>query len=491
MSEGTGLDREAGGGTGDMATAEFRAAGHRLIDWVATYLETVGELPVLPDVKPGDVLDILPAEAPEQGEPFERILDDLDRVILPATTHWNHPSFFGYFAITGSGPGILGELAAAAFNVNAMVWRSGPAATELEYRTLAWLRDLMGLPAGFTGTINDTASTSTFHAVVAARERAYPEARDQGLAAGPPGRVYTSTEAHSSVAKAVAAMGLGREGVCAVATGPGRGMDPEALRERMARDAEAGVRPVAVVATVGTTSTAAVDPVDVVAEVAREHGAWLHVDAAYAGPAAMLASERHAFAGWDAADSIVVNPHKWLFTPIDCSILYVRDPEALRAAFSLTPAYLETPEEGRVTHLMDQGLALGRRFRSLKLWFVMRHFGAEGLRRRIRGHIELARAFADRLDESADWERWTPTNFSLVVFRHRGNGEQRDEVNGVNRAILDRVNASGAAFLSHTELDGDVWLRLAVGNIRTTEADLEGVWDALRAAAAAGYVAVD
>ena len=312
-----------------MPPGEFREWGRRFVDWVADYLEEVERHPVLSTVEPGQVRRGLAAEAPDAGEPMEALFEDFKSVVVPGITHWNHPAFFAYFAVSGSGPGILGELLAAALNVNAMVWRTSPAATELEQVTLEWLRGLVGLPPSFTGTINDTASVSTFHALAAAREMGLPEARASGLAGAPPGRIYATSETHSSIAKAVHALGLGRDGLRAVATGPGRGMDPAALVDAIDRDAASGSRPLAVVATIGTTSVAAVDPVDAIADVAAARGLWLHVDAAYAGPAAALPRLRSHFRGWERADSIVINPHKWLFTPIDCSALYLRDPQGI------------------------------------------------------------------------------------------------------------------------------------------------------------------
>lgn len=474
-------------GPGGMAPGEFREWGHRFVDWVADYLEGVGDYPVLARTKPGAVRDALPARAPAAGEPFDAILDDFRSVIVPGITHWNHPAFFGYFAVSGSGPGILGELLAAALNVNAMVWKSSPAATELEEVTLGWLRDFVGLPATFSGTINDTASTSTFLALAAARERHLPEAREDGMAGAPAGRVYTSREAHSSVLKAVHALGFGRRGVRTVATGPDRAMDPGALVAAINHDVTSGFRPLAVVATIGTTSTTAVDPVAQIAEIARSRGLWLHIDAAYAGVAAALPGMRRHFAGWERADSIVVNPHKWLFTPVDCSVLYVRDPARLRAAFSLVPAYLETPETG-VTHLMDHGLALGRRFRALKLWFVMRYFGREGLRAILIDHVALARRLADRVDAASGWERWRPSPFSLVALRRSPAGVGGGERDALNTAIMERVNDSGAAFLSPTGIDGETWLRFAVGNIHTTARHVDAAWAALEEAGAEGVV---
>ncbi len=465
-----------------MAPGEFREWGHRFVDWVGDYLEGVGDYPVLAATRPGEVRRALPAEAPRTGERVDDLFNDFRSLIVPGITHWNHPAFFGYFAVSGSGPGILGELLAAALNVNAMVWKSSPAATELEEVTLGWLSGFVGLPPRFTGTINDTASTSTFLALAAARERHLPEAREDGMAGAPAARVYTSREAHSSVLKAVHALGFGRRGVRAVATGPDRAMDPVALAEAVDHDVASGFRPLAVVATIGTTSTTAIDPVAAIAEVARSRKLWLHVDAAYAGVAAALPGKRHHFAGWEDADSIVINPHKWLFTPVDCSVLYVRDPAQLRAAFSLVPAYLETPETD-VVHLMDHGLALGRRFRALKLWFVMRYFGQEGLRAILAGHVALARRLAGLVDAAPGWERRRPAPFSLVVLRRSPAGVSGPERDALNTAIMDRVNESGAAFLSSTEIDGETWLRFAIGNIHTTDRHVDATWEALRRAA--------
>ena len=467
---------------GGMAPGEFREWGHRFVEWVADYLEDVGRYPVLARVEPGDVRQGLAAEAPVRGEPVEALFRDFKSVIVPGITHWNHPGFFAYFATTGSGPGILGELLTAALNVNAMVWKSSPAATELEQVTLEWLRSFVGLPPAFTGTINDTASISTFHALAAAREKGLPEARARGLAVAPRGIVYATTETHSSILKAVHALGLGREGLRAIPTGAGRGMDPARLAEAINHDVMSGFRPLAVTATIGTTSTTAVDPVEAIAEIAAAHGLWLHVDAAYAGPAAALPGMRSHFRGWERADSIVINPHKWLFTQQDCSALYVRDPAALRAAFSLTPAFLETDEEG-VEHRMDHGLALGRRFRALKLWFVMRYFGQEGLRANLEHHLRLARSLAGLVDAAPGWERWRPSLFSLVVFRCSPPGVGNRERDDLNSAVMGRVNDGGTAFVSHTEIGGEVWLRFAIGNVRTMEEHVLAAWEALREAA--------
>jgi len=474
-------DTGAGGGVHDMPVEEFRRHAHDVADWIADYLERVGEFPVFPDIEPGHLRDRLP-DLPDRGEAFEDILADLDRLVIPATTHWNHPRFHAYFAVTGSGPGVLAEAVAAALNVNGMVWRSGPSVTELEEHVLALLASALGLADGLTGSINDTASTSTLHALAAARHQAVPSSTEHGLASQPPGRVYASAEAHSSVDKAVLTLGMGRDGVVHIPTDEGRRMDPEALRAAIARDRDAGRTPVAVVATLGTTSTTAVDPVAEIAGVAREQKIWLHVDAAYGGPLALLPEWRDRFAGWEGADSVVVNPHKWLFTPIDCSVLWVRGEERLRGAFSLTPEYLRTVEGDGATNLMDYGVALGRRFRALKLWFVLRWFGLDGIRRRLRHHLELAQDLAATVGETPGWAVDTPGTMALVVFRAvRPDGDVAAE-NALNHEILERVARSGEALLSHTSLDGTVWLRLAIGNLRTTREDVARSWAAVREA---------
>jgi aromatic-L-amino-acid decarboxylase len=467
-----------------MSPDQLRRHAHEVADWIADYVGRVGELPVFPDIAPGDFRARL-APLPERGEAFGEILADVDDLVLPATTHWNHPRFHAYFAVTGSGPGILAEAVAAALNVNGMVWRSGPAVTELEEHVLAQLADALGLPEGLAGAINDTASTSTLHALAAARHAAIPGSTESGLAGGPVGRVYTSEQAHSSVDKAVLTLGMGRAGVVHVPTDDGLRMDPDALRRAIASDRRAGRIPVAVVATLGTTSTTAVDPVGEIARIADEEGVWLHVDAAYGGPLALLPDWRDRFAGWERADSVVVNPHKWLFTPIDCSVLWVRGGDRLRAAFALTPEYLRTTEGGDATNLMDYGVALGRRFRALKLWFVLRWFGLDGIRRRLRHHLHLAQDLAEAIGATPGWTVHTPGTMALVVFRATADSGSLDEDNALNHEILERVARSGEALLSHTALDGTVWLRLAVGNLRTTAEDLERSWSAVLDARAA------
>lgn len=474
---------EAPTGLGDLPVEEFERLAHEAVSWMADYLARIDERRVFPAVAPGDVRAALPAAPPERAEDMDRVLADFRELIVPGLTHWNHPGFFGWFSITGSAPGILGEMLAAALNVNAMVWRSSPAATELEEVTANWLRQLLGLPEAFDGVINDTASSSTLHALAAAREVAYRASHREGLFGQPPGRVYASDQAHSSVEKAVLTLGLGQDGYRPVASDPAFRMRPDALAAAIAEDVAAGVRPVAVVATLGTTSSASLDPVAEIAAIAEEHGLWLHVDAAYGGPAAIVPELRPLFTGWERADSIVVNPHKWLFTPVDCSLLYCRRPEELVRAFSIVPDYLSSAEQGHARNLMDYGVALGRRFRSLKLWLVLRCFGREGIEARLRDHVALARTLSTAIEEAPDWALVAPTHLSTVAFRWTPGWDPAGE-DRANHEIRDRVNASGEAYLTHTVLDGRVTLRVAIGNLRTRRAHVERVWALLRQAAA-------
>jgi aromatic-L-amino-acid decarboxylase len=471
---------------GDLSPEEFARHGHQVIDWIARYLGTIDERPVMSRVAPGEIAAMLPAAPPAEGEPMERILGDVERVIVPGITHWNHPAFLAYFAISASAPGILGELLTAALDVNAMLWKTSPSATELEERSLDWLRQMLGLPSGWFGIINDTASTSTLLALAAARE-ARPElaVREKGLAGRvelPTLRVYCSEQAHSSVDKAAITLGLGHENVVHVGTDDAFRMRPDLLARAVAEDRARGMLPIAVVATVGTTSTTSIDPVPAIAEVAGREALWLHVDGAYGGMAAIVPEMRHVMAGVERADSLVVNPHKWLFTPIDISAMYVRRPEVLRRAFSLIPEYLVTREQDAVVNYMDYGFQLGHRFRALKLWMVIRAFGAEGIARRLAEHCALAREFASWVEADPDWTLAAPVPFSLVCFRYAPAGTSDAEADALNERILAAVNASGRAYLSHTKLHGRYVLRLAIGNLRTERRHLEEAWDALRGA---------
>jgi aromatic-L-amino-acid decarboxylase len=472
---------------GEMSPEEFRRHGYRLVDWIADYLHHSDRYPVLPQVSPGQIARSLPSSPPTQGEPMDRVLEDFERLIVPGLTHWNHPGFFAYFAITGSAPGVLAEFLSAALNVQAMLWRTSPAATELEEVTLGWLRQLLGLPASFEGVIYDTASIASMHALAAARELAVPGVRERGLAGTdvPLLRVYCSEHAHSSIDKAVMALGLGHGALRKIAADDRFRMRPDLLEAAIAEDRRERIRPAAVVATVGTTSTTSVDPVPPIADICERERLWLHVDAAYAGAAALVPGFERTLEGCDRADSLVVNPHKWLFTPFDLSAFYCRRMDVVRQAFSLTPEYLRTAEADRVRNLMDTGVQLGRRFRALKLWMVLRYFGADGLRARLAEHIRLARLFAEWVDADPQFERLAPVPFSVVCFRASLSGLDAAELNRLNERILELVNSSGEVFLSHTKLDGRYTLRLAIGHIRTTEAHIRRAWELLHVALAA------
>ncbi|MBE3072078.1 MAG: amino acid decarboxylase [Acidobacteria bacterium] len=467
-----------------MDPADFRREGHRLVEWIADYLEHVDRYPVLSRAKPGEIRSALPATAPEAGEPFDRILQDFERVIVPGITHWNHPGFMAYFAITGSGPGILAEFLSAALNAQGMLWRTSPSVTELEEVSLGWLRQLIGLPPAFEGVIYDTASVASLHALASAREATIPGVREIGLAGRPdlPGcRVYCSEHAHSSIDKAVILLGLGHASLRKIPADAEFRMQPGALARAIADDRAAGLLPLAVVATVGTTSTTSVDQVPAIADIAASERLWLHVDAAYAGVAAMIPDMRHILDGCDRADSLVVNPHKWLFTPFDLSAFFSRRMDVLRHAFSLTPEYLRTVEAAPVRNLMDTGVQLGRRFRALKLWMILRYFGAEGLRARLAEHMRLARLLAGWVDNHPDFERLAPVPFSVVCFRAkpRGSDWSEESLETLNQTLLDTINHRGDVFLSHTKLGGRFALRVAIGNLRTTEHHVRLAWDQL------------
>lgn len=467
---------------GDMNKEDFRRFGHEFVDWIADYFERIEELPVLAAVEPGELKAQLPEAPPQRGEPMDQILGDLDRLIVPALTHWSHPSFFAYFATSTSAPGIFGELLAAAFDNKAMLWRTSPASTELEEVTLDWLRQMMGLDPGMIGIIYDTASVSSMHAIAAAREGVEQRVREEGMSGRPDLpllRVYTSEQSHSSIEKAVITLGLGQRGVRKIPTDKDFRMDAKALAKAIEEDKRDGYLPFCIVATVGTTSTSSIDPVKEIIPIGEEHAMWLHVDAAYAGSAAVVPELQHILAGCERADSLVVNPHKWLFTPFDLSVLYCRHMDLLRRAFSLVPEYLRTPEQEKVRSGSDYGIQLGRRFRALKLWMVIRYFGRDGLAARIREHCRLARVFASWVDESSDWELLAPVPLGLVCFRARPEGFDPAGLDALNESIMHGVNATGRALLSHTRLNDKLTLRLSIGNIRTTEKHVRQVWELL------------
>jgi aromatic-L-amino-acid/L-tryptophan decarboxylase len=465
----------------DMPSGEFREVGKKLIDWSANYLDNIEELPVLPNIKPGEIKAKLPQTPPEKSETFENIINDLNEVILPGVTHWQHPGFMAYFASTASGPGILADLISSTFNVNGMVWKSSPALTELEQTMLVWFRQIIGLPENFMGMIYDTASISSLHAVACARENADPGIRERGMSGVSKLRLYCSEQAHNSIDKAALMVGVGLEGIRKIPVDSYFEMIPQELEKAISEDRANGFTPFCVVATVGTTSTTSVDPVDKIANICEREKIWLHVDCAYAGVTGMLPEMKKYFTGIERADSIVANPHKWMFVPIDLSTLYVRNPDVLKRAFSLSAEYLKTNEDSVVENYMDYGVQLGRRFRALKLWFVIRYFGVDGLRERIREHIRIAQELAKQIDEHYSFERLAPTPFSTLCFRAVPKSiTSEKELNELNEKLLNEINSNGKFFLTHTKLNGKFTIRLVISGIRQEERHAQEAWNTIQ-----------
>lgn len=459
----------------DMPGDEFRKFGYEVVDWIAGYLDATRDYPVSPRMEPGALVDALPAAAPEAGEPMERILADFQQLVVPAMNHWNHPRFHAYFSTTASAPGILGEMLAAALNGNGMLWKSCPAAVELELVVMSWLRQWIGLPAEFFGMIHDTASSSTMHAIGAARAQADAGLRLNG--ATEPLVMYCSEHAHSSVEKGALSLGVGQANVRKIGVDSLYRMRVDLLEAAIAADRAAGLKPFCVVSTVGTTSVTSVDPVAAVQAVATREGLWHHVDAAYGGVAAMLPENRWMLEGAGGVDSLVVNPHKWLFAPMDISAFFCRRPEVLKAAYSVVPPYLSSTDNPRAVNLMDYRVQLGSRFRALKLWFIMRYFGREKVCEVVRNHIRWAAELADAIRADERFEVAAPVPMSLVNLRFQGSDEQ-------NRRLLDLLNSSGVAFSSGSVLDGRFVLRIALGNLRTTREDVFAVWSHIQGLAA-------
>jgi aromatic-L-amino-acid/L-tryptophan decarboxylase len=465
-----------------MENEVFRRFGHEFVDWIADYLENVEKFPVRSAVGPGEVRKKLPPGPPAAAEPMDRIFRDFQDVIMPGITHWQHPGWFAYFPANNSPASVLGELLTAGLGAQCMVWQTSPAAAELEEVVMDWLRQMIGLPAGFSGVIQDTASTATLCALISAREKATGfESNEAGL--GPGLTVYASEEAHSSVEKGVKIAGFGRTSLRTIPTDDRFAMLPDNLEEAIVRDEKAGRRPACVVATVGTTSSGAVDPLRAVGAVCRRHDLWLHVDAAYAGTAALVPEKSWILDGADLADSLVFNPHKWMLTNFDCSAYFVRDPAALVRAFEIHPEYLKDGTGSEVKNYRDWGIQLGRRFRALKLWFVIRSYGVDGLRAMVREHLRLAGLFQGWLEADRRFELLAPVDLGLVCFRLRdGRGEAR--LDALNRELLAAVNRTGRVFLTHTTLRGRFTLRLVVGQRTTAERHVRGAFEIISAAAA-------
>jgi aromatic-L-amino-acid decarboxylase len=459
----------------------FRKFGHEFVDWLAEYMESVEKYPVNSPVKPGEIIARLPANPPSAGEPMDRIFRDFQDIILPGITHWQHPGWFAYFPANNSPASVLAELLTAGIGVQGMVWQTSPAAAELEEVVLGWLRRMLVLPEGWSGVIQDTASTATLCALLTAREKATGhEANVRGLKV--PLTVYSSTETHSSVEKGVKIAGYGKENLRIVPTDKKFAMVPEDLEKAVREDLRAGFRPACAVATIGTTSSGAIDPLVPIGRICREYGIWLHVDAAYAGTAAVLPEKRWILDGIEGADSFVFNPHKWMLTNFDCSAYFVKDAAALIRTFEIHPEYLKTGVDAVVKNYRDWGIQLGRRFRALKLWFVIRDYGVEGIRAMVREHIRLARLFEGWLDGHPKFELLAPVDLSLVCFR-LNDGRPEEALNALNKELLARANASGKIFLTHTSLKGKFTIRLVVGGRTTAERHVREAWDIIRSEA--------
>ncbi len=486
----------------------FRKHGHEIVDWIADYFESVRHYPVRSRARPGDIMSKLPKEPPAGGEEMEVILKDFRDIILPGMTHWQHPGWFAYFPANNSPASVLGEMLTAGLGAQCMSWETSPAATELEEVVTDWLRQMTGLPAGMKGVIQDTASTATLTALLTAREVStgyscnetglygFPESREEqeagtgkatptgtgnrsgeGTAEGPALRVYASAEAHSSIEKGVRMAGFGRRNLIYIETDENYAMRPDKLEEAIKNDIERGFSPACVIATVGTTSSTAIDPVDEIGAVCKKHGVWLHVDAAMAGTAAILEEKRDLMKGAEYVDSLVFNPHKWMMTNFDCSAYFVRDPALLIKAMSINPEYLKTSKDAQVNNYRDWGIQLGRRFRALKLWFVIRHYGVEGLKEIVRSHIEMARWFASQVSGSDRFELLAPVTTSLVCFRWNDGNTPGKDLDHINRELLKLINETGEVFLTHTLLSGRYTIRLSVGQRTTTMADVERAWE--------------
>lgn len=470
----------------DMPIEEFRRSAYKLVDWIADYLKDIEKYPPLSQVDPGDILKRIPQTPPEKGEDIQNVLADVDKILMDGITHWNHPGFMAYFNSTSSGPGILAEMLTAAIGSNGMLWKTSPAFTELERAMMNWFRQMVGLPENYWGIIYDTASTSSLHAIASAREQLNFGFREKGMAGRndvPRLRLYCSEHAHNSIDKDALTLGIGLEGIRKISVNEKFEMIPQQLEEAIKSDIENGHKPFCVVATVGTTSTTSVDPVEEIAAICKKYNLWLHIDAAYAGVTAIIPEMKWITKGWERADSIVINPHKWMFTPMDLSIFFTRKPDILKRAFSLSAEYLKTNQDSEVDNLMDYGIQLGRRFRSLKLWFIIRYFGVDGLAERIKNHINLAQDLRSWLEDENDFEIMAPTPFSTVCFRFHPGNKNEDDLNKLNEKLLEKINEAGKIFLSHTKLNGKFTIRLTIGSIRHERRHIEDAWELIKSIA--------
>jgi len=458
-----------------MDKEDFRKFGYKFIDWIADYFDEIKTLPVLSRVKPGDIIDKLPSEPPEKGESMEKLFQDFKEIILPGITHWQHPCWFAYFPANNSPPSILAELLTAGLGAQCMIWQTSPAAAELEEIVLEWLRKILGLPEGMAGVIQDSASTATLCALLTAREKITDyKANQKGLKK--PLVVYASEETHSSIEKGVKIAGYGKQNLHYIPTDSSFAMKPSKLEQAVMQDKERGLIPACVVATLGTTSSTAIDPLDAIGKICRNHGLWLHVDAAFAGTAFILPEYKWMLKGIEHVDSFVFNPHKWMLTNFDCSAYFVKDPGALIQTFEIHPEYLKTGMDTQVKNFRDWGIQLGRRFRALKLWFVIRSYGVQGLQKMVREHIRFAQMFKEWVGEHESFELMAPVNLSLVCFR-LNNGQDEKVLNDLNKQLLENINQTGKIFLTHTSLKGKYVLRMAIGSRTTEEQDVREAWE--------------
>lgn len=463
----------------DMPQDEFLSNGNMLIDWISKYLSEIEKYPPLSQVNPGEILKQIPQIPPSSGEQIEKILADVDKILIAGITHWNHPGFMAYFNSTSSGPGILAEILTAALGVNGMLWKTSPAFTELEKSMMNWFRQMVGLQENYWGIIYDTASTSSMHAIAAAREQLDLNIRERGMTGRndlPKLILYCSEHAHNSIEKGALTLGIGLDGIRKISVNDKFEMIPADLENKIKEDISYGYKPFCVVATVGTTSTTSIDPVEDIANIAEKYNLWLHIDSAYAGVTAMIPEMKWITKGWDRADSIVINPHKWMFTPMDLSVFFTRKKDILKRAFSLSAEYLKTNQDSEVDNLMDYGIQLGRRFRSLKLWFIIRYFGVDGLANRIKNHIYLAKELRNWIEDENEFEIMAPTPFSTVCFRFNPKGKSEKELNKLNEELLEKINQSGKIFLSHTKLNGKFTIRLTIGSIRHEKKHIVEAW---------------
>lgn len=461
---------------------EFRRYAHEIVDWMADYLENIEKYPVMAQVRPKEIMNQLPPDPPQKSESFEQILADFEKVILPGVTHWQHPSFFAYFPANSSPPSVLAEMLTATLGAQCMIWQTSPAATELEERVLSWLGKMIGLPPDFVGVIQDTASTATLCSILTAREKAFNYSinakgmNDKGILT-----TYCSTETHSSIEKSVKIAGLGKEYLRKIPVDENYAMIPEELEAAIESDLSKGYHPICIVATLGTTSSTAIDPLRKIGEICAKYNVWLHVDAALAGTALLLPELRWMIDGIEYADSFVFNPHKWMFTNFDCSAYFVKDPGALIQTFEILPEYLKTKEGDRVNNYRDWGIQLGRRFRALKLWFVIRHYGVEGLQQKVREHIRMAKDLTKKIEESEDFEMLAPVPLNTICFRYKPPGiDDTEQLNHMNEKLLERLNRTGKLYMTHTKLNGVYTLRFVIGQTYVKPRHVEQGWQLIK-----------